>query len=97
MRRDDTTRWADGPQPEAWINHGLFPERVLLILDIVPQMAVEFCLSMAILSRLAFYRSSKPSSRLRILTMSSTEQLKPVSSLFDQGPWTTFRLKAEGV
>lgn len=96
MRRDDTTRWADGPQLEAWLDHGIFPERALLILDIVPQMTVEFCLSMAILSRLAFYRSSKPSSRLRILTMSSTEQLKPVSSLFGQDPRTTFRLRAEG-
>jgi hypothetical protein len=96
MRRDDTTRWADGPQPEAWINHGLFPERALLILDLVPQMPIEFCLSMAILSRLAFHRSGKPSSRLRILTMSSTEQLKPVASLFARDPWTAFRLKAEG-
>ena len=96
IRRDDTTRWADGPQPEAWINQGLFPERALIILDLVPQMPIEFCLSMAILSRLASHRSGKTSSRLRLLTMSSTEQLNPVTNLFTQLPWTTFRLKAEG-
>lgn len=85
---------ANGPQPASWDSDQIIPDRTLFILDLIPQLPADFCLSMATLSQLALHRST--SSRLRILTVSPTKAFRAVLDVFAPAQWANFRLSADG-